>query len=331
MRIRGLLHSRDVRAIAAVAGTVLVLATWMITVRTVFTPRESSSRTALWITRLVGTTSLVIGRALPQSARENFLAFTSPVMLFLECGLWLAADIAGFALFGWGTGIPLGGDFFAVRSPADVLSAVAWLSNSLLLASAVVYLVRITSAFSRRERLVCRLSAQATRSLDAEHLLADYVNADGGLARLGALLARWSDWLADVHATHLAYPALTYYRSSGDICWSEAAQIMLDCAALAEACIPGSAPPEAATLIATAERSLPQIARRIGIFLPPVAASFQGREAVPFDRTLALIRDAGAHVEKDEEYAQFSFQRLRVRYAPFTNAICERLLYRYND
>lgn len=303
----------------------------MITVRTVFTPRESSSRATLWITRLTGRGMLVVGRALPQPARENFLAFASPLMLFGECGLWLAADTAGFALLGWGVGVSPDGGALDLRSPAEAASAVAWLSDSLLLASAIVYLVRVTSAYSRRERLVCRLSAQATRSLDAEHLLADYVSADGGTARLGALFTRWADWLADVHSTHLAYPVLTYYRSSGDICWSEAAQIMLDCAALAEACLPDEAPPEAAALIATAERGFPKIARRIGIVMPPITASYQGREGVPFTSTLALIQEAGVPVEKDEEYAQLTFQHLRVRYAPFTNAICERLLYRYNE
>lgn len=303
--------------------------------RTVFTPREASSRIALWVTRLVGAAMLCIGRKLPQPVRENFLGFACPLILFLECGLWLAANFAGFALLAWGAaGVALTersiGGFFALRSSADALAGVAWLSGALLLAAVIVHLSRVTDAYSRRERMVCRLSARATRSLDAEAILAAYSGA-GDRDRLGELFGRWSDWLADIQSTHLAYPALVHYRSSGSVCWSEAAQIMLDCAALAQVCAPDGTPPEAAELLTAAERSFPKIARRLGIQVPRLVVSYQGREMRSFDRTLAVIRAAGAPVKADEQHLQHSFQQTRVRYAPFTNAICERLLYKYND
>jgi hypothetical protein len=325
-----------VRILGAIAGLVLILSAWVSATRTVFTPQEGSSHTALWIARLTGTVMLGIARKLPSSVREGFLGFACPLMLLFESVLWLVVNIAGFTLFAWGAaGIPLRaqsvGDFFALRSPADALSAVAWLCNALLLAAVIVHLARVTSAYGRREQLVCRLSAQATRSLDAENILAEYVSRAGGRARLGGLFGRWADWLADLQSTHLAYPALAHYRSSGEVCWAEAAQIMLDCAALAEACAPSEAPPEAAVLITAAERCFPRIAKRLGIDLPPPVVSYQGREARPFDRTLNVIRDAGAPIEGEENCVQRSFQRIRVRYAPFTNAICERLLYKNND
>lgn len=313
------------------AGLVLVLVTWLVTLRTVFTPRESSSHTALWIARLVGYVMLAIGRGLPPSAREDFLGFASPLMLLLECILLLSANIVGFALISWGSRAPLVAGFVALRSATDVLSAFAWISGMLLLAAVVTHLVCVTSAYNRRERLVCQLSAQATHSLDAENLLVEYIREEGGFDRLGNLFGLWSSWLADVHFTHLAYPALIHHRSGGDVCWSEAAQIILDCAALAEACLPRSTPPETGALLAEAERCFPKVAGRIGIELPPVLASFQGREAFPFHRTLALIRDAGVRVERGEVDAQDEFQRMRVSYAPFTNAICERLMCKYGE
>lgn len=323
-------------ALGIIAGCVLILAVWGSAMRTVFTPRESSSSVALWIARLLGTVMLGAGRRLPQAAREAFLGLACPLMLFAEGALWLAVNVAGFALLAWGAaGVPLGSqalaDFFALRSRADGLSAIAWLSGGLLLATITVHLFRVTCAYSRRERLVCRLAAQATRSLDAEDVLAGYVGSNGDLGRLGDLFAQWADWMADVQATHLAYPALAHYRSIGDVCWSEAAQIMLDCAALAKACAPGKAPPEAAVLLAAAEHGLPRIAKRLGIELPSVSVSYQGREERSFDRTLAVIRAAGTPIEGYEGGVQQSFQQIRVRYAPFTNAICERLLYMYND
>jgi hypothetical protein len=51
----------------------------------------------------------------------------------------------------------------------------------------------------------------------------------------------------------------------------------------------------------------------------------------PFSRSLAKIRTAGLPIEVDDEHAQLAFQKLRIRYAPFANAIGERLLYVHGD
>jgi hypothetical protein len=255
-------------------------------------------------------------------------------MLFVMAVLWLATDIAAFMLAAWGLGqVPLNqqalGGFFALRSQDTVLPAVAWLSVAFLMTSFAVHLIRVASAYARRERLLSRLSAQATRSPDAETMLAQYARSR---MQLGALFDEWSDWLADVQFTHLAYPALLYYRSGGGaVCWTGAAQIMLDCAALTEACAPRWAPPQTVSLLTVGERCLPQLAAHLGIDLPSVPVSYQGREAYPFSRTLAQIRQTSLPVEVGEECAQVAFQRRRVKYAPYANAICERLLYEYTD
>lgn len=322
------------RVVAAAVGIVLILAAWLSVLRTVFTPKEQASLMARWTTRVVGHTMLAIARRLPKPARECFLGYASPLMLLIMAALWLVADVAGFALLAWGlSGIPLGaqalGDFFFLRSADPALAAVAWLSTTLLLTTFAMHLVRVTSAYSRRERLIGRLSAQATHSPDAETVFAEY--ARGSHDQLGALFGEWSNWLADLQATHLAYPALVYYRSAGEVCWAGAVQIMLDCAALAESCAPGWAPPQTSPLLTVGERCLPRVAARLGIALPPVTASFQGREMYPFSRSLAQIRQAGLPIEVDDEHAQLAFQKLRVRYAPFATAICERLLYEYRD
>jgi hypothetical protein len=318
----------------AFAGALLFLAAWLSILQTVFTPRGQTSVLSRGTTQAVGSVMLAIARKLPETGREYFLGYASPLMLFLLAGVWLVGTIAGFTLFAWGVSqAPLNeqalGDFYSLR-PADIgLSAVAWLSTFLLLAAFTVHLVRITSAYSRRERLINRLSVQATRP-SAETVFAEYARG-GSRDHLGALFSEWSNWLADVQATHLAYPALVHYRSGGEICWTNAAQIMLDCAALAEACAPNWAPPETRSLLNIGERCLPRIAARLGIELPPVPVSYQGRETYPFSRSLAEIRTAGLSIEVDDEHAQLAFQRLRIRYAPFANAICERLLYEYRD
>lgn len=321
--------------VGAFAGVLLFLAAWLSILQTVFTPRGQASLLSRGTTSAVGSTMLAIAGKLPERGREYLLGYASPLMLFLMAVLWLIGTIAGFALFVWGAShVPLNeralGNFYSLH-PADIaLITVVWLSTFLLLTAFTAYLVRVTSAYSRRERLIGRLSAQATRTLDAEMLFAEYTRA-GDREKLGALFNEWSDWLSDVQTSHLAFPALVHYRSGSEICWTNAAQIMLDCAALAQACVPNWAPPETRSLLNAGERCLPRIAARLGIELPPVPVSYQGRETYPFSRSLAEIRTAGLPIEVDDEHAQSAFQQLRIRYAPFANAICERLLYEYRD
>jgi hypothetical protein len=323
------------RVVSTVLGVVLVLATWLSIHRTVFTPRYQASFMGRWTSRAVSGIMLPAARMLPEPARESFLAYAAPLMLFSMGVLWLIAEVAGFCLLAWGVSDVafnaqgLSG-FFSLRSAAAVLAAAAWLSSVLLVATFSVHLVRVTSAYSRRERLIGRLAAQATHAPDAETVFVEYARG-GSHDQLGALFEEWSNWLADVEATHLAYPALVYYRSVGEVCWTGAAQIMLDCAALAEACAPGWAPPQTRALLNVGEHCLPRIAARLGINLPPVPVSYQGREMHPFSRTLSQIREAGLPIEPNEDHVQSAFQRLRVRYAPFANAICERLLYEIKD
>jgi hypothetical protein len=319
----------------AFAGALLFLAAWVSTLRTVFAPTGRASLISRATAFAVGATVLAIARRLPEPGREYLLGCCSPLMLLLMAVTWLIGSIAGVTLFAWGLSqVSLNaqaiGGFYALRSANLVLPAVAWLSSALLLAAFTAHLVHFTSAYSRRELLVGRLSVQATRAPDAETIFAGYAHA-GDSDRLGTLFGEWSNWFADVQATHLAYPALVHYRSGGTTCWAEAAQIMLDCAALTEACAPNWAPPETSSLLTAGGRCLPRVAACLGIALPPVQVSYQGRETYPFSCSLAKIRTAGLMIEMDDERAQSAFQQLRIRYAPFATAICERLLYLYGD
>src|SRR4051812_31823792 len=67
---------------------------------------------------------------------------------------------------------------------------------------------------------------------------------------------------------------------------------------------------------------LPLLHRR----LPPVLVSYHGREDTSFSATIAQLRQAGLPLSSDEVTARDTFQRLRVRYAPYANAITELLL-----
>jgi hypothetical protein len=329
-----------VTGLAVTIGIILVLGTWLSVLRTVFTLQERASLLSRLVASVMGALILSLAHWVPESVREYTLGLATPLILFGTGIVWLVADATGFALltraiYRAPVNVAALACLVTLCSPAPRPSqvpivAVAWLSTLLILAAFIVYLVRVTSAYSRREQILARLSAEATRTSDAETVLGEYL-AGGGRSHLAAMLGEWADWFADVQLTHLAYPALIYSRSPNGRCWTGAAQIMLDCAALSKACAPGWAPPQAGLLLAVGTRCLPRVAARLGIQLPAVPVSYQGRESQPFTGTFRKICAAGLPMEVSEDRAQSAFQQLRVQYAPFANAICERLQFEYAD
>jgi hypothetical protein len=323
------------RAVAAIAGIVLVLTTWHSVLRTVFIPRYHTSCAARWTVRLTVAAVSGAARLLPPTRRESLLGLAAPLALFLIAGCWLVGVLPGFALLGWGlagmTGSAHGlADFFTLRpasgagAAAFLLGGLAWLSTALLLAAFTTHLGRVTDAYSRRERAVTKLAAQAARPPDAEIVTADYLRT-GSLEHLGTMLGQWAEWMADIESTHQGYPALVYYRQAGRLCWIKAAVIMLDCAALVQACASDWAPPDTGALLAVGCRSIQGIAGQLGIDLPQVPMSFHGRETSLFATAVARVQAAGLPMRVSEESANAEFHRLRTEYAPYASALAERL------
>lgn len=322
----------------AIIGVLLVLGTWLSVLRTVFSLREQASLLSRGTARAVGTAMLGLARRVPGMARDHLLDYATPLIVVAMALAWLVGNAAGFALLAAGAyRVPVNvrtlACFAALCSSARrsqlPVTAAAWLSTVVIVAACVAYLALVTSAHGRRELIAGRLPADAATGADAETILGLYL-AGGGRGHLATVFGEWVSWFTDVQSTHLAYPALAYSRSPSG-CWTHSAQLMLDCAALAEACAPGWAPPQARSLLTVGTRCLPRVAARLGINLPPVVVSYQGRESQPFTRTLNEIRAAGLPVEVSDDLAQSAFQLLRVQYAPFANAICERLLFAYED
>ncbi len=324
------------RVVAAIAGVALILAVWHSVLQTVFVPRYRSSLVARWTTKLTMAAVSGAARALPPVLRKRLLGLSAPLALFLIASCWLVVGLAGFALLGSSlAGMPWsarGLASFFLLQPASglegatglLLGAVAVLSTALVLGAFITHLVRVTEAYSRRERMLIMLAAQAARPPDAEIVLASYLRT-GTRDHLGTMLGQWAGWMADLEGTHRGYPALVHYRQAGELCWVKAAVILLDCAALIQACAPGWAPPDTDVLLTVGCRCLQGIARQLGVSLPPVPVSFHGRETSPFNGAIAKMREVGLPLHVSEESAHAEFHRLRVQYAPFANAVAERL------
>jgi len=209
-----------------------------------------------------------------------------------------------------------------------LLAIMAWLSVTLVLSSFALHLFRITSAYSRRELVVARMSMRAVRATEAEQVLAEHLRL-GSRAHLDQLFAQWTEWLADIRATHTGYPALTIYRPATDLCWLDAAVLVLDAAALTEAVAPQWAPPSARSVLEAGAECFPVLARQVGVRMPRPIVSLEGREERDFDQTLKVAVDAGLPEEHDHNEAWPVFQDWRTRYAPYAAAMSARLCYRW--
>jgi hypothetical protein len=319
------------RVAVAIAGGILVLAVWVSVLRTVFVPRERTSLAAQSVLRLVSTVSLAAARHTRPPVRQRLLDQCTPVAMFLLAGVWFAGLAVGADLLAWGSfGLAFSphdlGGFFLLRTAGAGLAALAWLSGAFLLAAFVTYLVTVTSAYSRRERFVAQFAAEAEQSRDADVILSDYLRTVSR-DRLDSTFAEWASWLADLQTTHLAFPVLCYYRPAGELCWAKAALIALDSAAIVQACAPDWAPPNTFPLLTVGGRCLQRITAQLGIRMPPITASHQGREEWPFADSARMAAKAGLPMERNNSEASAAFQRLRVTYAPYASAIGLHLLY----
>jgi hypothetical protein len=315
--------------IAIAAGCVLIVLSWSSVLRTVFTT-SGSSRVAASAAWLVAAGGGLLARWAPRSVRERLLAAAGPFALFAVFGAWVLASVTGFVLIGAGIGAVADVDGAArlltlrLDGAAALLGPVLWLSTALLVAVFGVHLLRVTGAVGRRERLVVRLSAQATRPDDAEWLIAAYVST-GSRHELDAWFGEWAGWLADVRTSHTTQPALVHFRSASSLCWLDAAVIVLDTAALLEAVAPEWAPPNARVVLDAGEDTFCRLADDLGVAQPRPVVSLHGREQRGFAETLRLVTDAGLPMERDQQSAWVVVQAERTRYAPHIAAVVARL------
>ncbi|GII87761.1 hypothetical protein Ssi03_57510 [Sphaerisporangium siamense] len=316
---------------AGLIGVALVLVVWLSVLRTVFTPRMRTSRAARRVLRVVAPCVLAVARRVPCYRRERVLDMCAPITLFGIAGVWVGASLFGFSLIGWSLdGLASGevtlADFHVNRAQEGPLAGLVWVSEALLLAAITTYILRFTDAYGRRERVVARLAGRVVQPQDADALLVTYLRT-GSRDHLDTMFGQWTDWMTDVESTHVAYPALTFSRPAGDLCWLRAAVTVLDIAAVTEAVAPNWAPPCTRALLTTGSRCMQRLAAEFALVLPRAVVSLQGREERSFSDTLRAAQNVGLPAQREEEEAWLVFQSLRTRYAPHAHAMETHLLY----
>ncbi|MFL6122630.1 hypothetical protein [Actinophytocola sp.] len=320
-----------VELIALLAGVALVLAVWSSVLRTVIAPRGRSSRLMRAATRATSVVTGTVARWLPPVARGQVLDLTGPVALLATLSCWVGGTLLGFALTAPAIG---GADLtcdalvaFPLLDAGPVpLAVVAWLSVAVTLALFTVLVTRILAAYSRRERTVAGLAMRALRPPDAERLLAHHLTS-GSRDHLDQTFAHWTAWLADVRTTHTAFPPLTYLGPATELCWLDAAVLVLDAAALADAVAPRWVPPGVHSVLQAGTTCLPQLSARLGIQIPRPAVSLQGREECNFEQSMQVAVTAGLPRDRGYADAWATFQDWRTCYTPYAIAIAERLRY----
>jgi hypothetical protein len=325
------------RAVAAVAGGVLVLTVWISAVGTLITPRRISN----WLTRLVDKTvnkafTMVVSHIADYRQRDRVLAAQAPAILIGQLAAWLGISFIGFTLLLWPfvTGgitrafTVAGSSMFTLgfaepagATPAVIVFAAA-ATGLVIVTLQIAYLPTLYAAFNRRETEVALLNARAgVPSWGPELLARTHYALGSGVSTIDTLpdlYAQWERWASDVAESHTTYLPLVRFRSPRPLSsWVTALLAVLDSAALFLALSPKSAPVVPARLcLRSGFLCFNQIARAMGIEVldehnPGDTISLTYEE---FLDAIERMREVNFPIEQDPAEAWPEFVGWRVNY-----------------
>ena len=168
--------------------------------------------------------------------REDTLAVFAPTFLMTLLAYWVASQIVGFGLVFWAlrAGIhphpsigaalyfagasllTIGyGDYAPATGLTRALSLVAAASGLGTFAIVTTFLFQTFGAFQRREAFVVTIAERTGSPPSGLEFIKRHVKL-GIVDDIGTILRESQRWISEVMETHLAYPVLTYFRSSHD-------------------------------------------------------------------------------------------------------------------
>ncbi len=225
--------------LAAVCGAFLVVSSQADLFQSVVVPRSVGSRwrasavLARFGWKLWRSRAMTIGDA---ERREDTLAIFAPTFLVTVLGYWVASQVVGFGLLFWAlrAGLHpeprlLGSIYFAGASLLTIgygdIVPLHWYTRLLALVAAggglatfaivTTFLFQTFAAFQRREAFVVTISERTGAPPSGLEFLMRHAKLDL-MSDVGPILRESQRWIAEVLDTHLAYPVLTYFRSSHD-------------------------------------------------------------------------------------------------------------------
>jgi hypothetical protein len=331
------------RAVAAVAGGLLVLTAWYSVVGTLVVPRPVSN----WLTRMVDHVVnkaylLAAPRIADYQQRDRVLATQAAAILLAQLAAWLGISLIGYALLLWPfvTGITrsfiiAGSSMFTLgfAAPAGAVPVVfvfvAAATGLVIVTLQIAYLPVLYAAFNRRETEVALLNARAgVPSWGPELLARTHYALGSGVSTIDTLpdlYAQWERWAADVAESHTTYLPLVRFRSPRPLSsWVTALLAVLDSAALILALSPKSAPTVPARLcLRSGFLCFRQIARAMGTEVPE---EYGGEAHISltyeeFLDAIARMRQVDFPIERDPAEAWGDFVGWRVNYEQAAYAV----------
>jgi Ion channel len=225
--------------VIGIAGVVVVMVTAGDVFQSVIVPRPTYAwRPSALISRGGWRIIGAIGMRITNSERrEAVLGVYAPLLLVTLMIFWVTALTLGFGLIFFalrgelkpepqtywaavyyaGTSLlTLGyGDFIAQRGLARAISLAAAAVGLGTFAIVTAFLFSLFAAFQRREAFIVTMRERTGAPPSGVDFIERYVELDM-LDDLAPTFRRAEEWIADIMETHLAYPVLSYFRSTHD-------------------------------------------------------------------------------------------------------------------
>jgi hypothetical protein len=333
------------RAVAALAGGLLVLTALSSVTVTLIVSRPVNSLLTRWVDQVIDWVYHQVARRIMTDVQrwDRVRATQAAALLLAQLAAWLIVAYVGFGLLLWpfasagvaSAFVDSGSSLFTLgfAVPAGTAPAVivflAAATGLVILTLQIAYLPTLYAAFNRRETQVALLNERAGMPSWGPELLARTHYALGSgvstLDTLPDLYAQWENWAADVAESHTTYPVLVRFRSPGALSsWVTALLAVLDSAALFLALSPGAAPVVPARLcLRGGFRCFNRVARTMGFDIPdePDPAAGISVTYAEFLEAVARMREVGFPIERDPAEAWPDFVGWRVNYEAAAYAV----------
>src|SRR5262249_11025857 len=333
-----------------VAGIVIILGILLDAFETIVLPRriQRSFRLTGLFYRITWTPwAKIAGWIKSPNRRETYLSYFGPLSLIFLLVVWAISLIFGFALVQYGAGEHLrvsgenvnfgvllyhSGETFFTLGYGDVVPVsplartIAVLEAGMgfgFLAIVIGYLPTIYQAFADRELEISMLDSRAGSPPTATEMLTRLGCCPDGRV-LDDIFRDWERWSAELLASHLSYPVLSYFRSQhSNQSWLGALTVMLDVTSLVIAGIEGMPTDQAKLTFAMARHAAVDLAQVVNVQYDP---NWTGRID---DEQLAKLRRmlAGNGLRlKTTDEANAKLEKLRSIYEPYVEGIGKGLL-----
>jgi hypothetical protein len=337
-------------AVAAIAGIIIILVVLLDAFETVVLPRrvQRTFRLTSWFYRNTWRPWTRMSRHIKSpNRREAFLSYFGPLSLLTLLVFWAAGLILSFAFLQLGLGehVQLGnepitfgkllylsgetfftlglGDITPVSTAARLLTVLEGGMGFAFLGVVIGYLPVVYTAFSDRELEISMLDSRAGSPPTAAELL-NRLGCCPDPIVLDEIFRDWERWSADLLASHLSYPVLSFFRSQhSNQSWLGALTVMLDVTSLVLAGIDGIRPEQAQLTFAMARHAAVDLAQ-------VVRARYNSHDPDRLPKELLenlrkMLAANGLRVRSDEK-ADMKLLKLRSLYEPYVEATARNLV-----